>query len=58
MSNADSAYQSYLFMCRKLGCPVLTQEAYEKAISKISSTENKIDSILRNGRKSKDKMNG
>jgi hypothetical protein len=55
MSRSEDAYQTYLYMCRKLGCPILTQEAYEKAISTIHSTENKIDAILRNGKRTKDK---
>jgi len=55
MNHAESAYQSYLYMCRKLGCPVMTQAAYEKAVSGLNPAPNNTDAILRNNNRKKDR---
>lgn len=55
MNLAEIAYAKYTKMCQDYGHHPMTQEAYEKAISHISSTVNNTDAILRNNNRRKDK---
>lgn len=49
------AYASYRKMCERLGHPVMTREAYEKATQAVYSTPVNVDAVLMNNNRRKDR---
>lgn len=48
------AYESYVKMCERLGCPILDREAYEKATKQVQHTVVNADIVLMNNHRKKD----
>jgi len=56
MRSPDEIYWGYVNWCLKIGIPPLSRSGYELALVKIPAPrENKIDAILRNNEKRRDK---
>lgn len=49
------AYASYQRMCERLGHPVMSREAYEKATKHVPDAVVNVDAVLRNNHRKKDK---
>jgi|GEM_PF-5987149 hypothetical protein len=56
MTRDEAAYQSYLAFCKRMNCPPLSRDGYEKELKAVPGSLVNIDSVLTNAGPRKRRM--